>query len=597
MRGWSPAIIGLLAVLLALSGAACQTAGPAGPVAALGEVWVRDIQEKIEDKRFSEAYQDVSYLARHPENEVPPERLEELGDLIVEGLEQEFSARLSEEDLAGALRHLLSLRAIGEEVPEWTPAELSYRMAEARRQAGEAPLAVALALRAMRFDPSLEERLRILRLLLPLAEATGSAELQARALEGLRAAGAAPDQEAPPIEAPAVERMVRGTVTIWVNRGIRIERGVGLPDRVIGSGFFVDPRGYLLTNYHVIASEVDPKYEGYSRLYIRPSDKSEQRIPARVLGYDRIFDLALINAEVEPPFVFSYGGEPVLKVGNRILAIGSPAGLENTVTSGIVSATGRRFLQMGDTIQVDVPINYGNSGGPLLDADGQLVGVVFAGIEQFEGVNFAIPIDWVAKVLPRLYAGGESSHPWLGLAVHETPKGLEVTYALPGSPAARAGLQKGDLLLRLNGKAHERIGALQSAILDLDYPALVRLEWSRQGQAASGLLSLARRPFSPIEEALDADRRENLLYPLFGMEVEKTGQVLWKPTYVIRRVLPGSIADESGLSVDDPLSLQGWRIDEDNRVALLQIHVKKRKSGFLESVIQIGAYLESDKIL
>lgn len=595
-----------LGFVLAAALSTCQTLAPEDPVAAAGEVWVRDIRALIQDKRYAEAYQDVSFLARHPEKEVDSGQLRELGGLIAEGLVEEFNARMADTDYAAALRHLQSLQAIGEgaRLPELSAADLVYRMAEARHQAGEAPLALALALRAARFEPAAELQVRILRLLLQLASELGSAELQARTLEALRAqraAGADPASGAaapvPIVEAPAVEKMVRGTVTIWVNRGIRIEKGVGLPDRVIGSGFFIDRRGYLLTNYHVIQSEVDPKYEGYSRLYIRPSENTEQRIPAKVVGYDRLFDLALIKAEVEPEFVFSYAGEPTLKVGNRIIAIGSPAGLENTVTSGIVSATGRRFLQMGDTIQVDVPINPGNSGGPLLDAKGQLVGVVFAGIEQFEGVNFAIPIDWVAKVLPRLYGGGESGHPWLGLVLQETPKGLEVTYALPGSPAARAGLQKGDVLLRLNGKAHEKIGPLQAALLDLDYPSLVHLEWSRQGQAASGLVSLARRPYSPIEEALKSDRRENLIYPLFGMDIEKTGQVLWKPSYVIRKVLPGSIADESGLSPDDPLSIQGWQVDAEARIVVLQIHVKKKKSGFLESVIQIGAFLETDKIV
>jgi serine protease Do len=203
----------------------------------------------------------------------------------------------------------------------------------------------------------------------------------------------------------------------------------------------------------------------------------------------------------------------------------------------------------------------------------------------------------VEKVLPRLFEGGESSHPWLGLALQETDKGLEVTYALPGSPAERAGLQRGDLLLSLNGQAYSRIGDLQATLLDQDYPSLVRVEWSHEGQTASGLISLGKRPFSPIEEALQKDRRDNLLYPLFGMELEKTSQFLWKSTYVIRRVLPGSIADESGLSPDDPLTIQGWQVDEDNHVALLRIYVKKKKAGFLESIIQIGAYLETDKIV
>jgi serine protease Do len=388
--------------------------------------------------------------------------------------------------------------------------------------------------------------------------------------------------------------MVSGTVTIWVNRGIKIEGGMGYPDRVIGSGFFIDERGYLLTNYHVVASEVDPEYEGYSRLYIRLSERVEDRIPAQVVGYDRIFDLALVKAEVKPRFTFSYGGSADLKVGGRIIAIGSPAGLENTVTSGIVSATGRRFLQMGDAIQVDVPINYGNSGGPLLDETGKLVGIVFAGIEQFEGVNFAIPFDWVEKMLPRLYGGDEAGHPWLGAAVQEVDDGLEVIYTVPESPADRAGLREGDVIESLNGINYTEIGDIQAAILDLDYPVLVSLRWRREGESIEGAISLAERPFSPLEESLAKDLRDNVLLPLFGMKIERTGRFLFRDNYTVRRVLPGSIADETGLSKDDPLSIQGWQVDRENRYALLRIYVKKRKSGFLESIVQLAAYLETD---
>jgi S1-C subfamily serine protease len=394
-----------------------------------------------------------------------------------------------------------------------------------------------------------------------------------------------------------MDRMVRGTVTIWVNKGIKIERGVGTPDRVIGSGFFIDPRGYLLTNYHVVQSEVDPKYEGYSRLFVRPSDRVEARIPAKVVGYDRIFDLALVKAELTPEYVFSSAADPELKVGNPILAIGSPAGLENTVTGGIVSATGRRFLQMGDAVQVDVPINYGNSGGPLLDAAGRLVGVVFAGIEQFEGVNFVIPFSWVNKVLPGLYRGGEARHPWLGMAVHESEQGLEVLYVLPGGPAAAAGLEPGDLLQSLNGTSLRKLGPLQASLLEHEPGTLVSLSWKRGGQSLRGYLSLAERPFSPLEEALAKDRRDQVLYPLFGMRLTKTHSFLWRDSYVVERVLAGSVADETGLSEGDPLTIQAWKVNQEERYALVQIVVKKRKSGFLESGVQMAAYLETDNFI
>ena len=264
----------------------------------------------------------------------------------------------------------------------------------------------------------------------------------------MTALGYSPAQAAPAATGAPFADMLEGTVTIWVNRGIRIEKGVGYPDRVIGSGFFIDARGYLLTNYHVIESEVDPKYEGYSRLFIRFNESTGEKIPAKVVGYDTVFDLALLKAET--PARYSFGGSAGLRVspGDKVFAIGSPAGLEKTITSGIVSATGRRFLEMGDAIQVDVPLNPGNSGGPLLSEGGDLIGIVFAGLEQFEGLNFAVPYVWIEHALPLLFKGGEAVHPWMGAALAETEKGLEVVYTLPGEPGRpcgpRAGRHPGD---------------------------------------------------------------------------------------------------------------------------------------------------------
>lgn len=561
----------------------------------LRAVRLDSIQSKIDENQLAEAYQDISFLKRNPEEGIPAAALEDLSGVVLDRLVKAFEEQVDNHEYSAAFRYYLSLVGIGKEdlVPEWSVPLLLYRMAESSYDAGEQPLAFYYAQRAFTAGSATEP---LLNLLLKLAVELQNAKVHQLALKEIERQGieAPEDAAAATVGIPPVERMVQGTVTVWVNRGIKLERGMGFPDRVIGSGFFIDSRGYLLTNYHVIASEVDPEYEGYSRLYIRLSDSVEEKVPARVVGYDRLFDLALIKAEVEPQFTFSYSGSSDLKVGGRIIAIGSPAGLENTVTSGIVSATGRRFLQMGDAIQVDVPINYGNSGGPLLDDSGQLVGIVFAGIEQFEGVNFAIPYNWVEKALPRLYRGDEAGHPWLGIAMQEGDKGLEVIYTVPGSPADRAGIKEGDILVSLNGTSYTAIGDIQSALLDLDYPVLVNLEWQRDGQSFSGALSLAERPYSPIEESLAKDLRDNVLLPLFGIKIEKTSRFLWRTNYTVRRVLPGSIADETGLSKDDPLSIQGWELDEENRFALLRIYVKKRKSGFLESAVQLAAYLETD---
>ncbi|MDR1596193.1 MAG: trypsin-like peptidase domain-containing protein, partial [Treponema sp.] len=222
--------------------------------------------------------------------------------------------------------------------------------------------------------------------------------------------------------------MIKGVVTVLVNRGFRIRRGAGSVDWASGSAFFVDSSGLMITNYHVIASEVDPAYEGYSRMYIRLGDASSPRIPAKVIGWDKTMDLALIKAEIKPEYVFSLVDWVIPQVGDTVYAIGSPAGLEKTVTRGIVSALGRRLLQIGDVIQIDAAVNPGNSGGPVVDIEGRLVGIVFAGVEQFDGLNFAVPAERLAAALPAMIAGGKAQRPWLGLTVSETAKGAEIIY-------------------------------------------------------------------------------------------------------------------------------------------------------------------------
>jgi S1-C subfamily serine protease len=560
--------------------------------------WVEGLRKNIADQNFPQAYQDLSFLERNPVAGVSAEELAGLKEQVVSGLEQSFRQRVERQQFEEAYVLLLTLQAIGrpELAGDWTPARLFQALAAQRSSAGEKPTALLYALRASALGDASPE---LLRLALELSVSLGNDSVYRHVSARMAELGLAIPEElaARSPMTPPMDKMVRGTVTIWVNRGIKIERGVGLPDRVIGSGFFIDPRGYLLTNYHVIASEVDPKYEGYSRLYIRPSDKVEEKIPAKVVGYDRIFDLALVKAEVTPQYVFSFEGEPELKVGSAVLAIGSPAGLENSVTSGIISAVGRRFLQMGDAVQVDAPVNLGNSGGPLLNSQGQLVGIVFAGLQQFQGVNFAIPFVWVNKVLRELYKGGEAKHSWLGLAVQETDAGLEVVYAAPGGPADRAGIKQGDILASLNGTEMRKLAEVQSALLDLTAPCLVTLSWKREGQVQTGQLSLAVRPFSPIEESLEKDTHQNVLYPLFGMKLQKTGTFLWRTSYVVDKVLVGSVADETGLSPGDPVSLESWKVDKEQRFVVAVLFVKKRKAGFLESAIQMAAYLESDNFI
>ena len=381
-----------------------------------------------------------------------------------------------------------------------------------------------------------------------------------------------PQDEAP--SSDIVSRMIKGTVTVWVDRGLRIENGVGYADRVIGSGFFIDSRGYFITNYHVIESEVDPKYEGYSRLYIKlPSDPTT-RIPAKVIGWDPVLDLALVKTEIDPPAVFQLGSSEDLKVGNRIYAIGSPAGLEQTLTAGIVSAQKRRLLSLGDVLQIDAPINHGNSGGPIVDEAGRVQAVVFAGIESFEGLNFAIPVELLRIILPSLYAGGKVTHPWLGAWGKTTAlpgsaenAGVTVVYSVPGSPCEIAGIPEGTVIQAVNGKPVKTLEELQYCLIREEPRTIVKLTGLPPQKTDDGSLTIRQNPLSlllkparalpvtgfvmlvsrpevPGQKILDADLRKSRIASAVRSSIS-SGLAPRKNT-PCGRLFAGSIADEAG---------------------------------------------------
>jgi S1-C subfamily serine protease len=563
-------------------------------VPALPAVRLAEVERQLADGSVVEALQGLEYLRREKAADLPEGSLDRLQSSAITALGEAFGRAVSATAWTDALRLARSAAVLGRPdlAPGWTEKTLLRELALQDEAKGEllAGLLVRLSAAAVGEPTSAE-----------LAEALAAAIkvgnlAVARTVAGLmRGRGIEPGPV--PDTRPSFSDMLKGTVTIWVNRGVKIEKGVGYPDRVIGSGFFIDRRGYLLTNHHVIESEVDPGYEGFSRLYVRLPGDSTERIPARVIGWDPVFDLALVKVEVEPGYVFSGSAAGSAKPGDRIYAIGSPGGLESTITSGIVSATGRRFLQVGDAMQVDVPVNPGNSGGPLLDEHGELAGIVFAGIEQFEGVNFAIPWYWVERALPLLYAGGGAVHPWLGMALSETDAKLEVLYVMPGEPAAKAGIEVGDVLESIDGRNVATLRDAQDALLSLTPSTLVRLV-IRRGEATHGMLAcLAPRPAEPVPTALERDTKDPVLYPLFGMLLERTGGMLGKGSYIVRRIVRGSVADEAGLSVDDPLVVQDWTVDEKKGFAAIQIVVRKKKAGFIASAIQIAAWLTTDNFL
>lgn len=520
-------------------------------------------------------------------------RLDALHREAVAGLEAAFAAARDKRDWLSAASYSRSLRAVGSASPRDSEAALMRSAARDFLAAGdEVPAFLAYASTV----PELPLESGDLKLFLDRAIESKQRRTAAYFVERAAAAGlevpAAAAEYARGKDAPS--DMIKGVATVWVDRGIKIEKGVGMPDRVIGSAFFIDRKGYLITNYHVIQSEVDPEYEGFSRAYIRLGDASKPRIPIKVVGWDPVLDLALIKAEIEPEFVFSVLDEASLDPGERVLAIGSPAGLESTVTAGIVSATGRRFLQLGEVVQIDAAVNHGNSGGPVVDSDGRLAGVVFAGIEQFEGLNFAVPISRLAAALPALYRGGKVSRPWLGFALHQDDAAIEVVYVSPGTPAADLRIPEGSFIESLDGRAAKSISDLQDILLLRRAGELVRLKTTDGAEYA---LSSAERPKTPLEEASRRDTRERLSAPLFGLILAPAGGGMFDPDFTVKRVLRGSVADEAGLSENDPVSVKGFRVEAKAGYAVIDLFVKKRRMGYLESTIRLPAALESPDTL
>ncbi len=326
---------------------------------------------------------------------------------------------------------------------------------------------------------------------------------------------------------------------------------------------------------------------------MKSSDDPEARIPARVIGWDTQLDLALIKAEIAPKAYFALTEAPELSQGQTIYAIGAPAGLESTITSGIVSALGRKLLEWGDSIQVDAALNPGNSGGPLVDAAGKVVGVVFAGMTGFSGLNFAIPLSWLQRDLPALYAGGKIEHSWLGLVLADPMKGERGVLVVYRHPSVPSLIVEDERIVGVDGKKIEKVADIQALLLDRRPGDIIDIRVVGRDGERDVIRVLGSRPDKPLDTAVAADTHDRAFMPLLGMSVKKLSSGIFSgENYTISSIRPGSIADEAGLSENDPFSLYGFSVLKKERVALIQLFVKKRKAGFLETVIQIPVSLE-----
>jgi serine protease Do len=231
--------------------------------------------------------------------------------------------------------------------------------------------------------------------------------------------------------------------------------------RGLGSGFVISPDGYMLTNAHVV--------EGADEITVTLSDKREFK--AKLLGADKRSDVALIKIDATGLPTVRIGDSSKIRVGEWVIAIGSPFGLENTVTAGIISAKGRETGEYLPFIQTDVAVNPGNSGGPLINMRGEVIGInsqIFTTSGAYAGISFAIPIDEAMNVQQQLRASGRVIRGRIGVGIESVsrdvaeaiglgkPQGALVNSVEDGAPASKAGVEPGDVILRFDGKAIER---------------------------------------------------------------------------------------------------------------------------------------------
>jgi putative serine protease PepD len=291
------------------------------------------------------------------------------------------------------------------------------------------------------------------------------------------------------------QRAHKGVVEITVtSAGQSGPTGESQTQQALGSGFVYDDSGHIVTNEHVV--------DGAQSITVRLWNGATYK--ATLVGSDSSTDLAVLKLDAPSSVLhpLALGDSSAVAVGQGVVAIGSPFGLEETVTSGIVSALHRSMqapnnFTINDSIQTDAAINHGNSGGPLLDLHGKVIGVN-AQIESdsggSDGVGFAIPSNTVRSIASQLIANGNVQHAYLGVAVQAANGGVRVAQVRSGTPAQRAGLRVGDLVKAVNGKQVTSTVQLQAAI-DARRPGdTVTIRFMRNGTSHTVQVRLATRP-------------------------------------------------------------------------------------------------------
>jgi S1-C subfamily serine protease len=350
------------------------------------------------------------------------------------------------------------------------------------------------------------------------------------------------------------------------------------PGLSLGSGVIIDGAGgVVVTNEHVVRNA--------SSITVTLSDGRE--LPAEILGADPAYDLAVLGVKSKSPLPeLVLGDSDRLMIGETVIAIGNPFGLSHTATTGVVSAVGRTVPGAGsegalkDLIQTDASINPGNSGGPLINVDGELVGINTAILARGEGLGFAIPSGQVRRIAASLLRGeGGGAALDLGLELAEAglPKkgetGCLVVAALPGGPAALAGLKKGDLLMKLDGSSTSTVAEYEMILRSLAPGQPVEAEITRDGRAFAA--SLTPRAVTEAEA-------EGLAWRLYGLKGRES-----RGRFILEAPAPGSPAALLRLVEGDVLLSLG-KAELKTRADFARAMLKERFKTEISIAVQRG---------